>query len=112
MTRVEYGRILHMNANAQQAAAVRAEKDARRRFQEQQREKMRRRAAELRQRQTANHQEMVAIKRAAEKKAPTTVITLSNMTSHERALVAKALWSPVLCGENDKFETPQQYYGC
>lgn len=108
---VEYGQIMHLTQNAQQAAQQRAEKEERKRFAEEQKEKMRNRGKVLRQRDR-DHRDMEAVRRAASKKTPTTVVSLSNMTSAERAAVAKALWSPVLCGENDHFEAPREYYGC
>ena len=110
-SRVAYSQFVHFSANAEAAAEVRSEKESRRAFQEEQREKIRARARELRQRQAPN-KDMAAVKQAAAKKTPTTVINLGNMTSAQRAEVAKLLWSPVLCGENDKLVAPQKYNGC
>ena len=113
MTRAAYSQILHMSENAQQAAQARVDKETRRRMREEQQQKMRNRALELRQRQRSDNRQMEAVRRAAAKKAPSsTIITLSNMTSEQRAYVAKVLWSPVLCGDNDRFAAPQEYHGC
>lgn len=111
LSRAQYGQLLHMSENAQQGAQARAEKEERKRLQEQQKEKMRARALELRRRPPPSPAERAAERAAAAKKTPSTVITLANMTSNERAVVAKHLWSPVLC-DNERFAAPREFCGC
>lgn len=65
MTRVEYSQRLKLAENSEAAGQARAEKEERKRFADEQKEKMRLRARELREQQLASNRPMEAVARAA-----------------------------------------------
>ena len=115
MTRVAYATALNQHDKAMQASAARTEREERRRFAEEQKDKLRQRARQLRGEQLASNRPMEAVSRAASRRdggsasrrtgssggsGGPVVVSLGTMSSMERSMIQKELQrSPRLRGE-------------
>ena len=96
MTRTQFAQAVHFSANHEQAASLRSEKEQRKLFMLEQKEKMRQRGMQNKQQRYYQGLEAVARKAASAKKEAPHVVDLGSLKSEDRAEIRRMLTSDTM----------------